>query len=154
MCWFSRPRALAMGRAAPECSEWVTASKQRDKGCTRHVTARARERGSAGVVLVMALCECLRVRVHILPLFAEAFLFGPVSCADDWISSSCGNHNTRQRQRQKHARCHDLGVCAANQSYVRMPCICVRVPPPYLLLVCACPSRQRALHLPTHALRV
>jgi len=66
MCAFSRPRALAMGRAAPECSEWVTASKQRDKGCTRHVTARARELGSAGVVLVMALCECLRVRVRVL----------------------------------------------------------------------------------------
>jgi len=72
-----------MGRAAPECSEGVTVSKQRHKGFTRHVTARARERGSAGVVLVMALCECLRVRVRILRLFAEAFPFCPVSCTDD-----------------------------------------------------------------------
>jgi len=72
---FSRPPALARGRAAPECIEWVTASKQRAKDCTRHVPAEARERRSAGVVRVMALCECLHVHVRILPLFARACLF-------------------------------------------------------------------------------
>jgi len=109
-----------------------------------------REHGSAGVMLVMALCECLRVRVRVLHLFTQACPFCVVSCTFDWISRSCGNRNTRQRQGQKHACCHHLGVCAANHFYVHMPCTCVRVPPLCLLFACAWSSRQRVLHLPTH----
>ena len=84
------------------------------KQAARQRLHKTRDRASAGA-WERGCCACdglVRMLARACACLAEAFPFCPVSRADDWIRCSCGNHDTRQRQRQKHARCHELILIA------------------------------------------